>query len=75
MKCKNCGQELASDSNFCDKCGAKVEIDEAQPIDVSDLGPDNIDDLMPKTSYFFNMFFSAISRYYSWYFYVFKPSR
>ncbi len=60
MKCKNCGQELASDSNFCDKCGAKVEIDEAQPIDVSDLGPDNIDDLMPKKHHTFLICFLVL---------------
>lgn len=26
MKCSNCGQEIANDSNFCEHCGSSVEI-------------------------------------------------
>ena len=28
MYCKNCGNILASNANFCHVCGAKVEIDD-----------------------------------------------
>lgn len=25
MKCKNCGEEIANDSNYCEFCGAKMD--------------------------------------------------
>lgn len=82
MYCRNCGEKMAEDSNFCEKCGTKFDkiekndesakneiknnIDNNKEsdkeitnvnenkkidIDVSDLKPDDLDDLMPKKNY------------------------
>ncbi len=82
MYCRNCGEKMAEDSNFCEKCGTKFEKnnqkteeskvvvtenidhdeeknkdvksiseDKKIDIDVSDLKPDDFDDLMPKKNY------------------------
>lgn len=80
MYCRNCGEKMAEDSNFCEKCGTKFVKDEQKEkakevlveskpeivsnkeekniqkekkidIDVSDLRPDDLDDLMPKKNY------------------------
>lgn len=82
MYCRNCGEKMAEDSNFCEKCGTKFEKTEDKDksaeielknnidnkseldkevknineniktdIDVSDLKPDDLDELMPKKNY------------------------
>lgn len=80
MYCRNCGEKMAEDSNFCEKCGTKIEKNDQKEkavevvknpdnetvdnkeemninserkidIDVSDLKPDDLDDLMPKKNY------------------------
>lgn len=61
MKCKNCGEELEKDSNFCEKCGAKVlNEDNSKEIDVADLGPDELDELMPKNKHTLLIFFLCV---------------
>lgn len=61
MYCKKCGEKLAEDSNFCEKCGTPISKEEVKTtvedkkslLDevVADLGPDDLDDLMPKKNY------------------------
>lgn len=89
MYCRKCGEKMADDSNFCEKCGTKFEkiekkeaeielknnidnkVESAKDvkkddenikmnIDVSDLKPDDLDELMPKKNYALGIFIIII---------------
>ena len=53
MRCNKFGHDLEDDSVFCENCGSKVNGASISGIDLTDLAPDSLDDLMPKKKHYF----------------------